>query len=88
MIARMDGARVRDDPIEYGYQRDGSYDPSPAEIAAACRSIRRRWSDRERYCRATMMPRRSTLSRELERAPWQPQLVHVTREIAEVFRVM
>jgi hypothetical protein len=80
----MDGARVRDDPIEYGYQRDGSYDPSPAEIQRECQAIQRRWSERERYCRATMMPRRSTLGKELDREPWQPQLVHVTREIAAV----
>jgi hypothetical protein len=78
----MDGARVRDDPIEYGYQRDGSYDPSPEEIRRECQSIQRTWSARERYCRTVNMPQRLTLGRELERAPWQPQLVHVTREIA------
>jgi hypothetical protein len=70
------------EPLQFGWQPDRSYTPSPEEIRRECQAIQRRWSDRERYCRATMMPSRSTLSRELERAPWQPQLVHVTREIA------
>jgi hypothetical protein len=78
----MDGARVKDDPIEYGYQRDGSYDPSPEEIRQQCERIQSGWSARERYCRTVDMPRRSALSRELDRPPWQPQLVQVTREIA------
>jgi hypothetical protein len=34
-----DGARVSDDPIEYGYQRGGSYDPTPEEIARECPAI-------------------------------------------------
>jgi hypothetical protein len=79
----MDGARrVTDDPIEYGYQRDGSYEPSPAEIRQQCERIQSAWTARERYVRTVEMPRRSTVSRELEREPWQPPLVHVTREIA------
>jgi hypothetical protein len=84
----MDGVRVSDDPIEYGYRRDGSYDPSPEEIRRECQAIQRRWSERERYCRAVNMPQRLTLSKELERQPWQPQLVHVTREIAATLETM
>jgi hypothetical protein len=78
----MDGAGVTDDPIEYGYQRDGSYDPSPEEIRQQCERIQSAWSARERYVRTVEMPRRSTLGRELVREPWRPQLVKVTREIA------
>jgi hypothetical protein len=73
-----------DEPIQFGWQRDRSYTPSPAEIQRECQAIQRTWSARERYIRTVEMPRRSILSRELERAPWQPQLVHVTREIAAV----
>lgn len=44
--------RNGDEPEKFGYQRDGSYLPSPAEIKRKCEAIRRGWPPREFYQRA------------------------------------
>jgi hypothetical protein len=35
------------DPRRFGYQRNGTYAPSPEEIYQRCAEIRADWSDRE-----------------------------------------
>lgn len=41
-----------DEPEEFGFQSDGGYAPSPAEIRRECAKIRAGWSERERISRA------------------------------------
>jgi hypothetical protein len=36
-----------DDPLRFGYQRNGTYAPSPEEIYQRCAEIRANWSDHE-----------------------------------------
>ncbi|HMP08655.1 MAG TPA: hypothetical protein PJ982_20090 [Lacipirellulaceae bacterium] len=60
----------------------GAYLPTPDEIAAACRAIRRSWSPEERQRRRWgLMPGRRHARAELLPSGWTPPVVAVA-EIA------
>jgi hypothetical protein len=63
--------------------RGMEYDPTPEEIERECEIIRRRWSDRERYCRSVGMSTRAMTRSRCADPAWRPPTVHVPLEVAE-----
>lgn len=60
------------------------YEPTPAEIAAACQAIQATWSPREEYQRRTMLadvPRRARNGAPRRR--WQPPMITLDPDVAQ-----
>jgi hypothetical protein len=71
-----------DMPDQFGYQRDGSYEPSPREIAEVCQAVRRGWSQWEHHRRRIDMPGRRVFERQVDWTSWTVPTIRVTQEIA------
>jgi hypothetical protein len=61
-----------DGPLQFGWQPDRSYTPSPDEIERECIAIQRTWSRRERYKRQQGLP-----CERYHVSEWSVPLVHV-----------
>jgi hypothetical protein len=61
---------------------DARFEPSPAEIAKACREIQAGWSDEERIKRRRVTPRRSADSRDVERIARESMEYNLARKRA------